>query len=222
MPWLPKDWTGKKIGHLTPIERVGTDHRHRALWKCVCDCGKEVVVSPAALSSRIYKGQRPSCGCMHSAHHSKASSKHGLSKTRIYGIWSGMIKRCSPNCHTGATKFYLDRGITVCDRWKNFENFYEDMHEGYADNLTLDRIDSNGNYEPENCRWITLSEQQSNRSSNHLINGMTLKDFAALHGLKQSTLHMRLTKGATLEEAVLPISKFAELKRRKKHESTTP
>lgn len=91
-----------------------------------------------------------------------ANIRHGYKGKRIYNIWMGMNKRCN-NPHDIGYKYYGERGIKVCERWKLFENFLEDMEKSYNDNLTIDRIDSNGNYEPGNCKWSTMAEQNANK-----------------------------------------------------------
>jgi len=155
-----KDLTGKRYGKLTVLKYVGKDKNRHSLWLCKCDCGVEKTISSTALQA----GQK-SCGCEGARTTlSQRMTKHGMYKSRIYDIWHCMKDRCY---REGNSKYYLygGRGIRVCDEWKNdFVPFYEwAMSNGYKDDLTLDRIDSDGNYEPSNCRWATVTEQNRNR-----------------------------------------------------------
>lgn len=134
--------------------------------------------------------------------------KHGKRHTRIYDIWRSMRQRCY-NPNTNRYKNYGGKGIKVCDEWReSFEAFYEwAMANGYADNLTIDRKDTNGNYEPNNCRWVTMKEQQNNRLNNHLetYNGEThtIAEWSEITGIKMCTLWARLKKyGWSIEKAL--------------------
>lgn len=151
---------GVVFGRLTVIELFGSNKHNSLQWLCKCSCGKEKVILGESLKS----GNTQSCGCFGSETKRKNRIKHGEShKSRIYGIWSGMRNRC--NCKNRVTyKYYGGRGISVCKEWNDFPAFKNwALSNGYLDNLTLDRIDSNGNYEPDNCRWITIQDQQLNR-----------------------------------------------------------
>lgn len=188
-----KDLKGKKFGRLTVIEQQGINKNRKALWLCVCDCGNSVVLASTALVSNNAK----SCGCLRKEKTSERVKTHGLSKTRIYTTWSHMKDRCY-NPNDAKYKNYGERGITICDEWKdNFQSFFKwSIENGYADNLTIDRIDVNGNYEPSNCRWATAEMQASNRRTSHLIthNGktQTMKQWANELGIKYSTLAARI------------------------------
>ena len=158
------DLTGNKYGRLTVISFAGLSNDRKAMWNCVCDCGKTVTVR----GNDIRKGKTKSCGCLaiENLTIKKVSMKHGLSNCRLHRIWDNMKTRCY-NQNTPYFKYYGGRGISICDEWKNdFQTFYDwAMENGYADNLTLDRVDTFGKYEPSNCRWITIQDQQSNRRS---------------------------------------------------------
>lgn len=133
--------------------------------------------------------------------------KHGKRNTRLFSIWANMVTRCyNPNA-TGYKK-YGGRGITICDEWRdNFEVFYDwSMSNGYSDELTIDRINNDGNYEPTNCRWATVKTQSNNRGSNHYvnINGVvrTLTEWCELCGINYRTVQDRLKRGWSVEKAL--------------------
>lgn len=154
------DLKGKRFGRLEVISYVGADSRGRSKWLCKCDCGKEITARVDSLK----RGDTKSCGCYHAEEVAKYSRTHGLSRNRLYSVWSNMKNRCM--CPTSRRfKDYGGRGISVCQEWTNsFLSFYEwAMESGYRQGLTIDRIDVDGNYEPSNCRWITNEEQQRNK-----------------------------------------------------------
>jgi hypothetical protein len=191
------DLTGKKFGRLLVVSQSTTSSPLK--WNCVCDCGKTSVVEGGKLKS----GHTKSCGCLKHEEARERMTKHGRRHTRIYRIWCAMKDRCARQKH------YFDRGITVCDEWLNdFQAFYDwAISHGYADDLTIDRIDVNGNYCPENCRWATTKEQQNNTRKNRLItyNGETntLSEWAEKLEINYSTLRSRLNRDhMTFEEAI--------------------
>lgn len=154
------DITGAKFNRLTAIECVGTNKNREKMWKCECECGNISIVRLSALKYGLTK----SCGCLQRENVRKANTKHGMYNTRIYKIWEDMHNRCYHKSYH-AYKHYGGRGISICKEWwHNFQAFYEwAMANGYRDDLSIDRIDVNGNYSPDNCRWADQKTQIKNR-----------------------------------------------------------
>lgn len=157
---------GTCFNHLTVIELDvnRTEEKQRSYWLCKCDCGNIKSVR----SDSLIDGSIKSCGCLKKKQDkiNLGTFKHGLCKTRRFNIWYGMKERCY-NVNSEKYKVYGDRGITVCDEWRDsFIIFYNwATNNGYSDELTIDRIDVNGNYEPSNCRWATSTEQSRNKQN---------------------------------------------------------
>jgi len=195
------DLTGQRFGKLTAINIDSKDKFKHLRWLCKCDCGNETVV----LSDNLLRNHTTSCGCEKWKINSKVHKTHGKSRSREYVAWLNMIRRCE-NRDNKSYADYGGRGIKVCDEWRTFEGFWCDMGTTYKNNLTLDRIDVNGDYRKENCRWITISEQQSNKRNNHVVvyNGksMTLSKACTLRGIDIRTVFSRLKLGWSFEKAI--------------------
>lgn len=193
---------GDKFNMLTAVEFAGR-RGHNRTWRCKCDCGIEVVV----LASNLRSGNSKSCGC-HKRKVSRASLfKHGKSDTSVFYVWSNMVRRChSPS--NRAYRNYGARGITVCDRWRTFENFYADMGDR-PEGLTLERIDNKKGYSPENCRWATRKEQGRNRRGLHKIPHegrlITANELAEIAGMPAARIHARIKLGWPTDKLTLPI-----------------
>ena len=170
-----KDLSGQKFGRLTVINSVGVNKYGNYLWQCQCECGKLHI----AASAKLIQGKVRSCGCLKKEIGIKQLEKHGITtggKPRTFSIWAGMKARCY-NPKAISYKNYGAKGITVCDEWLTFENFHNwAIKNGYNDNLQIDRIDNNKGYCPENCRWVTITENMRNQTQtrNITVYGITL------------------------------------------------
>ena len=195
---------GKKFGRLTVVRRSKSIKGH-TMWECVCECGKIAIVD----GGHLRDGHTQSCGCFHDEGRKPV---HGMANTRLFRIWLGIRNRCNrPTINRYCD--YGGRGITVCDEWNNdFVKFYEwSMANGYRNDLWIERIDNNGNYEPDNCRWATPMEQASNKRNNRYvaINGVTktVTEWARETGINRETVTQRIRLGHTGESLIRPTRK---------------
>ena len=198
-----RDLSGQRFGRLTVIERaenMGSATR----WKCLCDCGKESI----AHAGSIVDGGTKSCGCLRLERWLESALDHGMSNSLEYSSWHSMKRRCLDPSHT-AFKFYGGRGIKICPQWigeNGFANFLNDMGKRPDSSYSLDRINSQGDYEPSNCRWASRTTQARNTRSNKLLtmNGKTqcLKAWSEELGIGAKTITCRLDRGWTVERAL--------------------
>lgn len=159
------DLTGQKFGRLVVLGRGTQKYKGNAFWRCQCDCGSVVDVA----SNHLRSGRVQSCGCLGRENSAKSHTTHGGSHTRLYGVWACMISRCYTPSNTSYQR-YGAKGVKVCDEWRKdfaaFQNWA--MSNGYDETAkrgecTIDRIDVYGNYEPNNCRWVSMSAQNKNK-----------------------------------------------------------
>lgn len=207
------DLSGQRFGRLVVTKYSHNDSRRKSYWLCKCDCGNEAVVC----GSNLKGGNTSSCGCGEDENRAQLMQsfteehyKHGLSYSRIHKIWSHIKERClNPRCKD--YDLYGGRGISVCDEWigeNGFENFYEwAVMNGYSKELTIDRKDVDGNYEPSNCQWIDAKGQANNRRTNlrYEIGGetKTLAEWCEIYGKNYGTVYFRINEmGMAPEEAL--------------------
>lgn len=201
---------GQKFGRLTVAEIIfkeGANGRGVIYWRCACDCGNVVEIRPQSLKS----GNSSSCGCLKREIRSKQMTeqniKHGMSGTRIHNIWNGMRARCRLKTHF-AYAYYGGKGVKVCEEWLDFQSFYKwATANGYNDTLTIERMDTDADYCPENCKWIPMSEQSKNKSSTIWVTycgkRMSLAEATEAAGLPYKPVLQRIKKlGWTADRAL--------------------
>ena len=212
--FLPQNIAGIKYGRLTAIKPVGKSKSGNALWECMCECGNVVTVN----ISNLKNGHTKSCGCLRDEIITGNTYRetHNESRTRLYHIWQGMKQRCNDKNSPGY-KWYGGRGISLHEPWANdYETFRKwAMANGYSEGVTIDRINPNGNYEPSNCRWATVKEQNRNKTTTSYItlNGETksMGEWGELLGIPMSTMVNRKNKGLP-PELILYQGKFNKRK----------
>lgn len=187
-----KDETGKRYGNLTVI---ALDHvKNKAFWLCKCECGNTKVVS----GDKLRSGNTKSCGCIQDKVRKSGNNRrtHGMTHSRLYSEWCNMRSRCN---YPGNVMYknYGGRGIRCCEEWNSFDAFMKWANEsGYTDDLTLERIDINKGYNPNNCSWIPRNKQYLNRSDSHYLTAFgktqTIKEWSEEIGIKYDTIHARI------------------------------
>ena len=198
---------GEKYGRLTVLE----NHHPKDEAVCRCECGNIKI----ARATNIFYGGTRSCGCLFSeGNNFKHGDRRNHQKNRLYGIWKGIRERCNTPSHKSYDR-YGGRGITLCEEWNDYTKFREwSFNNGYADDLTIDRINVDGDYEPNNCRWVSYKVQANNRRNNHFIEidgtKHTLAEWSDISGIGYSVIICRLQRGWNERDAV-----FKPLRRRK-------
>lgn len=194
------DLTGKRFGLLFVLEPIELFEGRRK-WQCICDCGNLTV----AAGSNLGNGHTKSCGCLRRQWTKTHKTTHGMSKTPEHKTWSNIHARCEDPKHV-SFKYYGVKGVRVCDRWKSFEAFFEDMGNRPSPNHSLDRINPDGDYCPENCRWATWTQQNNNRRNNRrlTLGGITMSCAAwdRKCGFRPYTITGRLFRGWSAERAI--------------------
>ena len=189
---------GERFGRLTVVKDLGRLH-----VECKCDCGAMKITNRKTLRN----GDTRSCGCLHRDEMIARFKVHGETGIRLYRIWKGMRSRAT-NPNRCQAKDYVLRGITVCPEWSDYSVFREwALKNGYSDGLTLDRIDNNGSYYLDNCRWTTYKEQCRNKRNTHIINYngkeyKTIKDLCLGLGLSYRLIQGRLKRGWNVKESI--------------------
>lgn len=196
------DLTGQKFGRLTAIKRVENTKNKDTLWLCKCDCGGETITR----ITNLRNGNTKSCGCLNKEHLLKSITKHGLHDKKLYNTWKGMRQRCN-NKNNPAYKNYGGRGITICAEWNNFKNFYDwAMNNGYQKGLSIDRIDNNKGYNPNNCRFTDQTTQSNNRRNNKIFTYKeqthTLAEWAIFYNMNYWALRSRIKRGWSIEKTL--------------------
>ena len=204
---MPKfiDLTGQQFGKLTVVARANNVGRQPA-WVCKCECGAIKVVT----GSNLKHGNVRSCGCLWKevvpANNKEQNTRHGESGSKLHKAWCSMRYRChNPNCKS--YKNYGGRGITICKEWDSYEVFRDwALANGFASDLSIDRIDVNGNYEPSNCRWVSAKTQSNNTRKNHYLTCAgethTIAEWSAITGIKWQTIKARINMGWTVEDTL--------------------
>ena len=188
-----------KYGKLTFLENAGVDKHQKRLWKVLCDCGEEKIVS----ANQVKSGKTKSCGCLRKLGNGR---KHGKRHHPLYSTWCNIKARCFNENHP-AYKNYGARGITMCSRWANdFSLFLEDVGEKPQESFSLDRVDNNGNYAPGNVRWTDrVTQRRNSRAICEVKIGNETKlitDWCDIFGIKLGSVHRRLSKGEDVVSAL--------------------
>lgn len=189
------DLTGQRFNQLLVIKESGRNKEGKVIWLCKCDCGNY----HKTLGKYLRNGNATSCGCRRKkilAETTQRQTTHKMINTRLYTIWRGMRQRCN-NVNSCSYQNYGGRGISICEEWNDFMKFYKwSINNGYEEHLTIDRIDNNGNYEPNNCRWVTRKKQGNNNRHNHYLTykgeTKTMSEWSDITGIEYRTLRSRI------------------------------
>lgn len=192
-------WRGAEFNKLTIVGFVYRNKRW--MWECSCACGGSTITYP----NQVIRGKTTSCGCERGRTFREMHLKHGGTGTRLYRIWKDMRRRCGRN--PKRNRHYGERGIKVCEEWTEFEVFQKwALANGYTDEMSIERIDNDGHYTPNNCKWIPIKEQPFNTRRVILvtIDGVTkpVGQWADQLGISRSTVYGRISKGYSLEDAL--------------------
>lgn len=208
------EWIGKQYGKLTVVglDNVQFKHGKKNMWVCKCECGKTKTMEPG----NVLSGHSTTCGCGKTFHW---ATKHGESSSRLYSIWGKMCERCSTTTKE-MHKDYAGRGIRLCDEWKKYENFAAwAMKNGYSNGLSIERVNNNGNYCPENCIWIDRGLQARNRRTTHWVKyqgrEMSLAEACEIAGMpyKQVFSRIKYAKWPIDDALTIPINETRKWKR---------
>jgi hypothetical protein len=184
------DLTGQLFGRLRVLARVENSKQGAARWRVLCACG----VSKEVRSSSLTNGTTVSCGCLGRELASARKRTHGMTASFEYSAWRSMLKRCTNKKHPAYSR-YGGSGISVCEAWGTFEQFFKDMGPCPYPRGSVDRVDNTRGYSPENCRWLPLGEQSKNRRCVLKINGLTVPEIAEANHIKTTTLRRRIKSG---------------------------
>lgn len=203
------DFIGRVFGRLTAIKRISIPGKRNSYWKCVCKCGREVVIS----RPHLLNGGTKSCGCLRKENHSNI--KHGLKNSTIYSRWKSMKNRCK-DTKTKNKNNYFNKGIKYSKEWDNFINFFNDMSESFEKhvelfgkhNTTLERVDVTKGYNKENCVWATWEEQSSNRRNNFWFIGINKETKEIILSKNQKEIARKLNIGQGSISYALKIGNF--------------
>ena len=197
------DLTGMRFGQLTVLRRSEIRYFSNIMWECECDCGEKLLLASAILR----RGQKSCIKCCHK----RESAPYRVSETHIYKIWQSIKSRCFRKSDR-AYRYYGGRGIVMCDEWKNDFFAFQDwiVGHGYKDDLTIDRIDNNGNYCPGNCRFVTMKEQSRNKRNNIFVEHdgevKILSDWAKELGMSKQAMFNRFRSGWNMDRLFKPLN----------------